>query len=88
MVNSFVQDRKNKHVNAERRVFFVKLYLDRENDGLIRAFTDTGYGTVPWISVSPQPTSSKNKKFIKGEGNIFERPNEWNILNDQDPSAM
>ena len=38
LVNSFVQDRKNKHVNAERRIFFVKLYIDRENDGLITAF--------------------------------------------------
>ena len=87
LVNSFVQDRKNKHVNAERRIFFVKLYIDRENDGLITAFQATGYGTVPWISVSPQPIT-KNKKVIKGEGNFFEKPHEWNILNDQDPAAM
>jgi hypothetical protein len=53
LVNSFAQDRKKKHINLERRVFFCILYIDRENAGLMNAFGATGYGTVPWISVSP-----------------------------------
>ena len=52
LTNSFIQDRKNRHENLERRVFFVMLYIDRENDGLMKAFGHSGYGTVPWISVS------------------------------------
>ena len=35
VVNSYVQDRKKRHKNLERRVFFVMLYIDRENDGLM-----------------------------------------------------
>lgn len=47
------------------------LYIDRENDGRMKAFSDTGYGTVPWISVSPQPDPHSKAKHIQGTGSFF-----------------
>jgi hypothetical protein len=45
------------------------------------AFGATGYTTIPWLSVSPAPLIQK-KKIEMGEGDFFEKFNEWNILVD------
>ena len=59
MVYSFVQDRNTKHEFMERHVFFVILHIERENQGVMDAFSAIGYTTVPWLSVSPAPLIQK-----------------------------
>ena len=50
------------------------------------AFAAIGYGTVPWLSVSPAPLIQK-KEIKLGDGLFFEEFHEWNVLVDQKPTG-
>jgi len=67
-------------------VFFVLLYIERENQGVMDAFSAIGYTTVPWLSVSPAPLIQQKHPKL-GEGSFFEEFHEWNVLVDQKPTG-
>lgn len=51
---SFAKDRLQQHETVQRRVFFVKQHLDKENQpSMYKVFTGVmGYTTIPWLTVS------------------------------------